>query len=109
MENSKERYSFSKLSAWWVCPYGYFLRYIERKTGIGNAFASYGTLVHEIMEKYAKGEAELWDLPQMFEWLFDSAVQEKFPPIRISGRRFTIIQEFQIHWATKAFQIRKVR
>lgn len=75
-----ERYSFSKLSSWWVCPYGYFLRYIEHKAGIGNAFASYGTLVHEIMEKYAKGEAELWDLPQMFEWLFDSAVQEKFPP-----------------------------
>ena len=32
------------------------------------------------MEKYAKGEVELWDLPQMFEWLFDSAVQEEFPP-----------------------------
>ena len=79
-EQLVERYSFSKLSSWWTCPYGYFLRYIEHKAGIGNAFASYGTLVHEIMEKYAKGEVELWDLPQMFEWLFDSAVQEEFPP-----------------------------
>lgn len=31
------------------------------------------------MEKYAKGEAELWDLPQMYEWQFDTAVPEKFP------------------------------
>ena len=79
-EQLVEKYSFSKLSAWWTCPYGYYLRYIKHQKGIGNAFSSYGTLVHEIMEKYAKGEAELWDLPQMFEWLFDSAVPETFPP-----------------------------
>lgn len=74
-----EKYSFSKLSSWWVCPYGYYQRYIEHKHGIGNAFASFGTLVHELMEKYAKGEAELWDLPQMYEWMFDASVPEKFP------------------------------
>lgn len=78
-EQSIERYSFSKLSSWWVCPYGYYQRYIEHKAGIGNAFASFGTLVHELLEKYAKGEAELWDLPQMYEWMFDAAVPEKFP------------------------------
>ena len=70
-EQAIERYSFSKLSSWWVCPYGYYQRYIEHKAGIGNAFASFGTLVHELLEKYAKGEAELWDLPQMYEWMFD--------------------------------------
>lgn len=74
-----ERYSFSKLSAWWTCPYGYYQRYIEHKAGIGNAFASFGTFVHGLMEQYAKGEAELWDLPQMYEWQFDTAVPEKFP------------------------------
>lgn len=74
-----ERYSFSKLSAWWTCPYGYYQRYIEHKAGIGNAFASFGTFVHELMEKYAKGEAELWDLPQIYEWQFETAVPEKFP------------------------------
>lgn len=74
-----ERFSFSKLNAWWTCPYGYYQRYIEHKPGIGNAFASFGTFVHELMEQYAKGEAELWDLPQMYEWQFDTAVPEKFP------------------------------
>ena len=78
-DKSIERYSFSKLSTWWTCPYGYYQRYIEHKAGIGNAFASFGTFVHELMEKYAKGEAELWDLPQIYEWQFDTAVPEKFP------------------------------
>lgn len=77
--SKRERYSFTKLSAWWTCPYGWRLRYIEGLHGIGNAFSSYGSFVHEIMEKYAKGEAEIWDLPSLFEWGFDVNVPEKFP------------------------------
>lgn len=74
-----ERYSFSKLSSWWTCPYGYKLRYVDHKSGIGNAFSSYGTLVHSIMERYAKGELRLQDMPNIFEWEFDTSVPEKFP------------------------------
>lgn len=74
-----EQYSFSKLSSWWTCPYGYYQRYIENKPGIGNAFSSFGTLVHSLMEQYAKGEVEVWDLPKLYEWQFESAVPEKFP------------------------------
>lgn len=74
-----ERYSFSKLSSWWTCPYGYYQRYIEHKPGIGNAFSSFGTLVHEIMEDYANGKIDLWDLAKIYEWRFDAAVKEKFP------------------------------
>lgn len=74
-----ERYSFSKLSSWWTCPYGYKFRYIDHKQGIGNAFSSYGTLVHSIMERYSKGEIKLKDMPSIFEWEFDTLVPEKFP------------------------------
>lgn len=74
-----EQYSFSKLSSWWTCPYGYRLRYIEHKAGIGNAFSSFGTLVHSLMERYARGEIEIWDLSTIYEWEFDSAVPYKFP------------------------------
>lgn len=75
----KEQYSFSKLSTWWQCRYSYFQKYIEHKAGIGNAFSSYGSLVHSILERYAKKEIELWDMPSIYEWEFDSAVPEKFP------------------------------
>ena len=74
-----EQYSFSKLSTWWTCPYGYKLKYIDHKAGIGNAFSSFGTLVHSIMERYANGELEIWNLPTVYEWEFQSAVPEKFP------------------------------
>lgn len=74
-----ERYSFSKLSSWWVCPYGWKLRYIDHLSGVGNAFSSYGSFVHSLMERYAKGELEIWDLPTTYEWEFDTAVPEKFP------------------------------
>jgi hypothetical protein len=31
------------------------------------------------MERYANGELEIWDLPSVYEWEFDSSVIEKFP------------------------------
>lgn len=31
------------------------------------------------MERYAKGEADIWELPTLYEWEFDTAVPEKFP------------------------------
>lgn len=79
MVNEKERYSFSKLSLWHTCPYAYYQKYVEKSEGATNAFASYGTLVHSIMERYAKGEAEVWDLPGIYEWEFESAIPERFP------------------------------
>ena len=53
--------------------------YILHKRGIGNCFSSYGTEVHSLMERYARGEIELWDLTTIYEWEFDAAVPEKFP------------------------------
>lgn len=78
-ENRKEQYSFSKLSSWWQCKYGFYQRYIEHKPGIGNAFSSYGSYVHSIMEKYANGEIDIWNLVDTYEWGFEVAVPEKFP------------------------------
>jgi RecB family exonuclease len=80
MESSvKEQYSFTKLSAWWTCPYGWKLKYIDGQLGVGNAFSSYGSFVHKLLERYAKEELELWDLAPAFEWGFDVEVPEKFP------------------------------
>jgi hypothetical protein len=53
--------------------------YIDHKKGIGNCFSAYGSEVHSIMERYAKGEINLWDLVDVYEWEFDSAIPEEFP------------------------------
>lgn len=55
------------------------LTYIEHKKGIGNCFSSYGSEVHSIMERYAKGEIDLWFLADIYDWEFDAAVPEAFP------------------------------
>ena len=77
--DTKERYSFSKLSSWWTCPLGFKMRYIDHREGEGNAFSSYGSFVHSIMERYAKGEIPLRQLSDVYVWEFDQAVPEKFP------------------------------
>ena len=78
-EPKKERFSFSKLSSFHTCRYGYKYTYIDHKKGCGNCFSSYGLEVHSIMERYAKGTLDLWALANTYEWEFDAAVPEKFP------------------------------
>ena len=80
MEEKKlEKYSFSKLSAFHTCRYGYKLTYIDHIKGNGNAFAEYGTFVHSLMERYANNRISLWDLPSAYENEFDSEVKMDFP------------------------------
>ena len=79
VNKDKERYSFSKLSTFNDCKYAYWLTYIEHQKGVGNCFSSFGTEVHSIMERYAKGSLSLWDLASTYEKEFDTAVPEEFP------------------------------
>ena len=78
-EEKKEHYSFSKLSSFHTCKYGYKLTYIDHIKGCENAFALYGSLVHSIMERYAKGNIELWDLSDVYKTEFDEQVNLPFP------------------------------
>lgn len=78
-KGNKERFSFSKLSSFHTCKYGYKQTYIDGNRGEGNCFSSYGIEVHSLLERYAKGELALSDLPEVYQWEFDSAVNERFP------------------------------
>lgn len=79
---NRERFSFSKLSSFHTCKYGYKLTYIDRLKGEDNCFSSYGTLMHSIFERYARGEIDLWSLADVYEWEFDTAVPEEFPSFK---------------------------
>jgi len=73
-------YSFSGLNSFYTCPYAYYLHYIEKREEIDNAFNLYGSFVHEILEKYFKGELELFELADYYEEHFDEKVPLDFPP-----------------------------
>lgn len=80
MTTELEKYSFSGLSSFESCPYGFYLRYIEKAEEEGNCFSSYGTLMHSLLERHNKGELPPSNLASTFMWEFESAVPEPFPP-----------------------------
>ena len=49
-------WSFSRVESFDSCPYKWFLRYIRGWKEDGMFYASYGTLMHEIIRKYYEGE-----------------------------------------------------
>ena len=66
------------------------MRFIDitnlKKNGEDNIFASYGILVHSILERYAKGELQKEDLVNEFKNSFELEISE---PILMFGRDLT--------------------
>lgn len=74
-----EKYSFSKLSCFNQCKYQFFLKYIAKASKENNAFAEFGKFVHEILERYAKGELAVFELSDIYKDEFCLAISENFP------------------------------
>lgn len=75
----KEHYSFSALEQFEQCPYSFYLSRIENKHSKDNAFAQYGTLMHDIINKWALGEIPTENLPFEWEERYPEEVTEKWP------------------------------
>ena len=67
-EPDQEIYSFSKLSAHDTCPRMWQLTYLDKAPRKENAFSAFGTLVHSILERYAKHDLPLCALADIYEW-----------------------------------------
>jgi len=65
------RYSFSRLSTYHTCQYQYNEHYNNRKNGVGNTFASYGTMAHAILEEFSRKELEKEDLAKEYKERFE--------------------------------------
>lgn len=73
-------YSFSKLTTIHTCPYEYYLTYYKKNRGTQNAFSQYGTFMHSILEEYARGKYEVFELKDVFEEYYSQNVSLSFPP-----------------------------
>lgn len=80
-------WSFSRVNSYDTCPYAWYLNYIEKNKDEGSAFSEVGTLIHEILEKYAKGELTLFDISDYYEEHFNDVVQHEFPPSKVDLRQ----------------------
>lgn len=74
------QWSFSRLNSFYNCPYEFKLHYIDCCKSEQNFFSEYGSLIHSILEKYAKGELSLFDLNQYYEEHFNEMILHDAPP-----------------------------
>lgn len=72
-------YSYSQLSSFDECPYGFYLQRIEKMEQVQNAFAEQGTLIHDLLDKWAKGELTKEQLPDEYERRYPDEVLCSWP------------------------------
>lgn len=79
MNLTKKKWSFSSIKLFETCKYAFYLKYIEDNDEEPNAFSQHGSLVHSILERYFNGELYAFELADIFEKEYETAVTEKFP------------------------------
>lgn len=72
-------YSYSQLSSFDGCPYGFYLQRIERMEQTQNAFAEQGTLIHDLLDQWAKGVLTAEQLPDEYERRYPDEVLCSWP------------------------------
>lgn len=72
-------WSFSRLTSYDSCPYGWKRKYEKCEDDESNYAAENGSAVHKTLEMYLKGEVGLWDLPMIYEDLYDQMVTHQAP------------------------------
>ena len=74
-------YSYSQLTQFAECPFSFYLERIEKVPKASSAFAEQGTLMHQILDEWARGEIAVEDMPAEFEKRYPEVVVTQFPPI----------------------------
>lgn len=76
-------WSHSRISSFHDCPYQFYLKYIALTEPQKKFFASYGSFVHFVLEKFFKGELSQKELPSYYSSHFWSAVASDAPSQKI--------------------------
>lgn len=74
------KFSYSSVSSFVSCPYGFKLSYIDKMPRESNFYGEYGTLIHECMEKYFRDELESFELSSYFSENYLDKVPTPPPP-----------------------------
>lgn len=72
-------WSFSRLNSYKSCAYQWYLHYIEGHEGLPNAYAQFGTICHQTIEKYLKGELDMFTVSQYYQDNYPEIVTCDFP------------------------------
>lgn len=95
-----EYWSFSRLSSFHQCKREWHENYILHPgENDGGAFAEYGSLQHEIFEKYKKQELGIWDCLQYYEDHYQDFVLHDFPQIGKTDLNQSYYEEGINYWS----------
>lgn len=73
------RWSYSRLGTFDQCPYQFFLKHICKYKDIDKFYASYGSFIHKIIERYYRGEIPKEELESEFLINFSDEVKGTRP------------------------------
>lgn len=72
-------WSFSRVNSIGQCAYAWYLHYIEERPDAPNAYAQFGTVCHETLEKYLKGELDIFTVSDYYQEHYFETVTCDFP------------------------------
>jgi len=75
-------FSYSRLKSYAQCPYGWKLNYIDRFSKEEKFYASYGSLMHSVIEKYLTGQISRSEMKLEFLTRFGTEVEGERPSVK---------------------------
>lgn len=82
MEEQLEKYSFSRLSQFDSCFANYCFTYFLGQEKEQNCYSDFGNLAHSLLQEWAEGSIEIYDLLSEYENRYDNIVTHDFPRLR---------------------------
>lgn len=79
-------WSYSRISGFEMCPYKWFLTYIRGDEEAPTFYASYGSFIHSLLERFYKGELTEDALPSEFLLHFSEEVKGERPSPEIVSK-----------------------
>ena len=87
-------WSYSRLKSFEDCPYKWFLNYILEEKEEPMFYASYGSFIHKLIERYYRGELTKDELPTAFLLGFSAEVRGERPPEQTLRKYVTLGTEY---------------
>lgn len=81
-------WSYSRITAFELCPYAFLLTYIRNYPGKRNFFSDYGHFVHQLIESGLKGDIPVGELPNEYLLRFSKEIIGKAPSNGIFKKYF---------------------
>jgi hypothetical protein len=80
------KFSYSSVSSYETCPYGFKLSYIQALERKGNFFSDFGTLCHKVLEEFFLGHLDYFELSKFYKDNYNDYVVSSPPGFMKNAR-----------------------